>query len=123
VYLGIKAWLSSSPSQQGEALKSGGGSLWLGLRSGAIVNLANPKCIAFFVSLYAVVVPAGASLSTKLSILGGGFVLEIVWYSIVVVLLSTRPARSAFKRFGAWIERAIGTLLAGFGVRLIAEKL
>jgi threonine/homoserine/homoserine lactone efflux protein len=122
VYLGVRAWLDQEPSTGRDTSRSDG-SLWSGLRSGAIVNLANPKCIAFFVSLYAVVIPSSATLSTKLAILTGGFVLEMTWYGLVIVLLSTSPVRLVFERFGTWIERAVGTLLAGFGLRLIAEKL
>lgn len=122
VYLGAKAWLDASPSTY-QYSSPHVGSLWSGLRGGAIVNLANPKCIAFFVSLYAVVIPTSATVSTKLVILAGGFLMEITWYSLVIVLLSTSPARLVFERFGAWVQRVLGTLLASFGLRLIAEKL
>jgi threonine/homoserine/homoserine lactone efflux protein len=122
ICLGLKAWLNGDPPPDGETSR-GVGSFWSGLHSGTIVNLANPKCIAFFVSLYAVAIPASATLSTKLAILVGGFLLEIIWCGLVIALLSTSPARLAFERFGKWIERAVGTLLAGFGLRLIAEKL
>lgn len=50
------------------------------------------------------------------------FALEIAWYSLVAVLFSTRPARAAFQRFGTWIGRAVGTVLAGFSLRLILER-
>ncbi|WP_276122390.1 LysE family translocator [Pararhizobium qamdonense] len=122
VYLGLKAWLNANPSTY-QNTSGSVGSLWSGLRSGAIVNLANPKCIAFFVSLYAVVIPTSATASTKLLVLAGGFLFEITWYGLVIVLFSTSPARRIFERFGIWIERAVGTILAGFGLRLIAEKL
>lgn len=122
IYLGIKAWFRGSTTQ-GVAIKHDPGNYLRGLRSGSIVNFANPKCIAFFVSLYSVVVPASATIATKVAISIGGFALEILWYGLVIIMLSSGPARSAFQQFGLWIERAIGTLLAGFGFRLIAEKL
>lgn len=121
VYLGVVAWLSSQPSAtvQDRVVPVG---TWRGLRMGLIVNLSNPKGIAFFIGLYAVAVPPDTALWAKLAILAGGFALEILWYGFVIVLLSSRPARDAYKRFGLWIERAIGTVLAAFGLRLIAEK-
>jgi threonine/homoserine/homoserine lactone efflux protein len=94
-----------------------------GLRTGVIVNLSNPKVITFFLSLYAVTVPIGVSLWTKLALLTGGFFLEVLWYGLVIVLLSTPPARAVYDRAGQWIERAVGTALAVFGLRLISEKL
>ncbi|WP_454748242.1 LysE family transporter [Ciceribacter selenitireducens] len=74
-------------------------------------------------SLYAVTMPAEAPLSTKLAVLLGGFLLEIVWCGLVILLFSTPPARAAYDRAGHWIERAIGTALTVFGLKLISEKL
>lgn len=123
VYLGLMAWLSAKPAATAPQPYAPSGSVLRGLRTGILINLSNPKGIAFFIGLYAVAIPPGTALWAKLAILGGGFVLEILWYGIVTVLLSSRPARAAYDRFGRWIERAIGTLLAAFGLRLIFEKL
>lgn len=122
VYLGVMAWLSSPPSAAVQERGAPIGTL-RGLRMGLIVNLSNPKGIVFFIGLYAVAVPPDTALWAKLAILAGGFALEILWYGFVIVLLSSRPARAAYERFGLWIERAIGTVLAVFGLRLISEKL
>jgi threonine/homoserine/homoserine lactone efflux protein len=123
IYLGVKAWLgakhSPSPERQGSAHETA----LYGFRTGIIVNLANPKVITFFLSLYAVTVPVGSSVWTKLALLTGGFFVEVLWYGLVIVLLSTPPARAAYDRAGQWIERAVGTALAVFGFRLISEKL
>lgn len=123
VYLGLMAWLSGG--SQATVSREGGvsGSLSRGLRMGILVNLSNPKGIAFFIGLYAVAVPAQTAMWAKLTILFGGFALEILWYGLVTVLLSGQKARRAYERFGRWIERGIGTLLAAFGLRLISEKL
>ena len=93
-----------------------------GLRLGALVNLSNPKGIAFFVSLYAVAVPPDTTLYTKGAILLASFGIEIVWYGSVIVALSTGRARRVYDRCGPWIERTIGTLLIAFGVRLATER-
>ena len=123
VYLGIMAWMRTQPSATNR--KHGGAPVGplRGLRMGLIVNLSNPKGIAFFIGLYAVAVPPDTALWAKLAILSGGFALEILWYGFVIALLSSRPARAAYQRFGISIERAIGTVLAAFGLRLISEKL
>lgn len=124
VYLGVMAWLSgkADTAKQGvSAIEKG--SVLRGMRMGMIVNLSNPKGIAFFIGLYAVAVPPETGLLAKLAILVGGFLIEIVWYGLVTALLSRRHAKAVYDRFGQWIERAIGTALAGFGIRLIAEKI
>lgn len=93
-----------------------------GLRLGLLVNLSNPKGIAFFISLYATTIPPDTSTAARIAILGGGFALEILWYGLVVGLLSTGPARATYQRFGIWIERVMGTFLVLFGLRLIFER-
>ena len=93
-----------------------------GLRLGALVNLSNPKGIAFFVSLYAVAVPPDTAVWAKGAILVSSFAIELLWYGAVVVLLSTDRARRVYEKLGRWIERTIGVFLIVFGLRLAAER-
>lgn len=75
-----------------------------------------------YLGLYAVMIPPGTLPWAKAAVLVGGFSIEVLWYGLVTLLMSSQPARAAYRRVGKWIERVIGTLLAGIGVRLIAEK-
>lgn len=120
VWLGLSAWRAGHGAAPGAATSGGWGR---GLRTGLLVNLSNPKAIAFFLGFYAVAIPPGTSLPARAAILLGGFAIEIVWYGLVTLGLSRRRARAVYDRFSRWIERAIGTILAAFGLRLIAEKL
>ena len=123
IYLGVMAWLSSGSETKNENQQLISRSALRGFRMGILVNLSNPKGIAFFLSLYAVAIPPETALWAKVVILLGSFAMEIIWYGLAAVLLSSGPARTAYGRFGIWIERAIGTVLAAFGARLISEKL
>ncbi|WP_407951383.1 LysE family transporter [Pararhizobium qamdonense] len=89
---------------------------------GICCQSCEPKSIVFFVSLYAVVVPTSATVSTKLLVLAGGFLLEITGYGLVIVLFSMSPAsqNSTVLEPGS---NAVGTIFAGFGLRLIVENL
>ncbi|HEY0625537.1 MAG TPA: LysE family transporter [Allosphingosinicella sp.] len=120
IYLGIKAW--QTPKQADSEAPVHASTNWQAFRAALVVSLANPKSIAFFIGLYALAIPAGTALWAKGAIVGGGFLIEILWYGAVSFLLSTQKARSVYQRFGAWIERGIGTLLAGFGVKLITQR-
>jgi len=122
VYLGVTAWLNSVKEDR-TATSERRGTFSSGLKSGLFAQLSNPKAIAFFLSLYAVAVPADTALWAKAMILAGGFTLELGWYSAVTILLSQGPARAFYDKFAKWIERALGSILAGFGFGLIAEKL
>jgi threonine/homoserine/homoserine lactone efflux protein len=121
IYLGVTAWLSSFRGQYATSERRG--NFGSGLRSGFFAQLSNPKAIAFFLSLYAVAVPADTARWAKVMILVGGFILELGWYSTVTTLLSHGPARAFYDKFARWIERVLGAVLAGFGFGLIAEKL
>lgn len=122
VYLGVSSWLRSKPSGPGAVVPSPHDTFARGLRLGLLVNLSNPKAIMFFVGLYAVAIPADTGVGAKIAILMVGFALEILWYGLVIVMLSTGPARAAYNRFGIWIERALGTLLIVFGIRLAFQR-
>ncbi|MFH6783816.1 MULTISPECIES: LysE family translocator [Methylobacterium] len=123
VYLGCMAWLSGKPGAAASRPGATSRQVRQGLRDGIVVNLLNPKGIAFFLSLYAVAVPPGTALWAKAVILLGSFAIEVAWYGAAAVLLSSPSARAAYGRFGRWIERGIGTVLAAIGLRLITEKL
>lgn len=123
IYLGISSWLSGPVSEHQSTFGRKPMTAKRGFRTGIMVELSNAKGIAFFVSFFAVAVPVETPLWAKAVILVGGFSLELLWYGIAAVLLTTGPARSFCTRFGISIERAIGTVLAGFGFRLITETL
>jgi threonine/homoserine/homoserine lactone efflux protein len=118
VYLGVAAWIGAgamSKSNASVAVRSG----WYGLRTGFVVDLSNPKSIAFFIGLYAVAVPPETALWAKVTIVASCFTGEVLWYGLVAAMLSTPAALAIYRRLGKWIERTIGLFLAGFGVRMI----
>lgn len=121
IYLGISAWIGAGAMMEATgpaAARSG----WYGLRTGFIVDLSNPKSIAFFIGLYAAAVPRETALWAKVAIIAGCFILETLWYALVAAMLSTPAALAIYRRFGKWIERTIGIFLAGFGVRMIYDR-
>lgn len=122
IYLGLASWFSPAVTAQNENRPNVAGTT-RGLRMGLLLELSNPKSIAFFVSIFAVAVPVEAVFWVKAVILLGGFLLDIIWYGLAAIVLSTGPVQLVYRRFSVWIERLFGTLLAGFGVRLIAEKM
>lgn len=122
IYLGLQSWFSPAMTAPSENRPNAGGAA-RGLCMGLLLELSNPKSIAFFVSIFAVAVPVEAALWAKAVILLGGFLLDIVWYGLAAIVLSTGPVQSVYRTFAVWIERLFGTLLAGFGMRLIAEKI
>jgi threonine/homoserine/homoserine lactone efflux protein len=121
IYLGVSSWIGAGALVEASdpaTVRSG----WYGLRTGFIVDLSNPKSIAFFIGLYAVAVPHETALWAKINIVAGCFVVETLWYGLVAAMLSTPAALAIYKRSGKWIERTIGACLVGFGIRMIYER-
>ncbi|MES1926617.1 LysE family transporter [Salinisphaera sp. T31B1] len=125
VYFGVSAWRAarSTDAEPPAGAQQQSASLWQSFRIGVLVDLSNPKGIAFFLSLYSVAIPVGTAAWAKAAILIGGFAIEVAWYSLVARLFASAPARALYRRFGAWIERGIGTLLTGAGLRMIVSRL
>lgn len=123
VYLGLNAWKSSVKTGASQAPHPDKDrSFYQGIRVGFLVNLSNPKAIAFFVSLYAVVVPVDAHWTTRACILFSGALMELVWYWLVRKTLTRRIFRTFYLAWASWIERILGTVLIFFGGRLIFSK-
>lgn len=123
IYLGLAAWLAPPAPPAEEVVKTEARSIGRGLRMGLLVELANPKSIAFFVSIFAVAVPSTTALWVKAAVLVGGFLVDLIWYGFATTMLSTRPVQAVYRRFSIWIERVLGTVLAAFGLRIIADRL
>ncbi len=125
VYLGLNAWWSTRGTRTGvkedtrNELPQPG--FRNGLKLGLIIELSNPKGIAFFVGLYAAAVPLDASIGTKASIFVGGALIQLAWYAVVVSVLSGTRFCAFYERGRKWIERTIGSALVFFGLRLIVS--
>ena len=127
VWLGIQTWRAAGAMDldPGSIATDAGGrraDVIRGFRTGLVVDLANPKNIAFFVSLFAVAVPPNAALWAKGAILAGAFAIELVWYGLVSSAFSTAAARRLYDRFGRVGERTVGAVLMLFGVRLATHR-
>ncbi len=91
------------------------GALWPAFRSGVMTNLSNPKSMLFYVSVFSAAVPARASTSTLLAMIGMVAAIGLLWYGGVGIVLSTARAAQAYRHSKAWIERACGAFLVFFG--------
>ena len=91
------------------------------LSRGFVTSISNPKSALFVGSLFAAVLPADAPLSTGLTAAAEMVTISVAWYTLVVCLLSTRTASSAYLRLRRWIDGLAGVVFLGFGGRLLLE--
>lgn len=91
---------------------------------GAWTNALNPKVALFFLAfLPQFIVPGAPQQALSLLALGLTFTVGGVIVNIVVALMTHRlrrglAGRSGSARFGLWLQRAVGALFVGLGLKL-----
>ena len=92
------------------------------VQKGMLVNLLNPKGIAFFIGLYAPLI-ARTDITTKLAVLATSFMIELVWYGAVILVLARPRFRRMYASARFSIDAIMGVLFILIGVSILAEAL
>ena len=88
------------------------------LRRGFFCNVFNPKAPVYFVAIFTLVLSPDIPL-WQLAIYGVWMmVLQMAWFSTVVMLLSIPAVHRRFQRFEHWIDRILGTAMIVLGLNL-----
>jgi threonine efflux protein len=120
VYLGYQLWKGSLQPQSGDTVALPGAMKKRNpFMVGFLTNITNPKCLAFFASIFALTLPSNASGATQAAIVVLVGTMAAVWFGIVTLALSTPTMRKLYLRWSRWIDRVTGTFLAVFGLKLI----
>ena len=89
------------------------------MRRGFFCNVFNPKAPVYFVAIFTLVLSPDIPL-WQLAIYGVWMmVLQMAWFSTVVMLLSIPAVHRRFQRFEHWIDRVLGTAMIVLGLNLI----
>ncbi|WP_440454810.1 LysE family translocator [Psychrobacter sp. ASPA161_9] len=92
------------------------------LRRGFFCNVFNPKAPVYFVAIFTLVLSPDIPL-WQLAIYGVWMmVLQMAWFSTVVMLLSVPAIHRRFQRFEHWIDRTLGTAMIVLGLNLILRS-
>lgn len=89
------------------------------VRLGLITNLTNAKAVAFFSSVFALVVGPDVTSATKISACFLVFSLALGWFALVATGFATQIVRERYSRFKKIIDRAAATVMGLFGLRLM----
>jgi threonine efflux protein len=89
---------------------------------GLLTNLANPKAIIYFGSVFSLFVGDSVGTSSRWGI----FVLialeTLAWFTVVASLFALPAMRRGYQRLAKWIDGFAGALFAGFGIHLIISR-
>ena len=120
IWLGGKmAWKAGAPMQSVAAVASG---FWISARRAWLVNMTNPKSLAYYASVFAVLVPAHAPIWVYAAAMGVTSLISCVWYCGIAWLLSGEAARRAFLKARPAMETVIGLFLVGIGIRMFVIR-
>ena len=117
IWIALQTWrhahdrLSEAPAPRGRAVLSG-----------FALNLGNPKSMLFAAAVIVVVFPQGLAAMDIAVIVLNHWLLELAFYAIFAVALSSGPARRGYIRLKPLFDRIAATLLGALGLRLILEK-
>jgi threonine/homoserine/homoserine lactone efflux protein len=119
-YLGIRIWrgarekLATGSLDQRESVRSRTRAFVLALTT----QVSNPKAAIIYASVFAAFLPPTPSIAFNVSVAGVVFLIEIGWYTLVALVLSSERPRLTYLRFKTWIDRAAGSMMIALGVRL-----
>ncbi|MBA6327938.1 LysE family translocator [Colwellia sp. MB02u-6] len=93
------------------------------IAKGFLCNALNPKAPIYFLALFTVVLSPNLPL-LHLVIYGiWMMILQLLWFSIVVVLLSQPSVNEKFQRLGHWINRVLGGAMILIGLKVLISKI
>ena len=93
------------------------------IAKGFLCNALNPKAPIYFVALFTVVLSPNLPL-LHLVIYGVWMmILQLLWFSTVVVLLSRPRVNEKFQRLGHWIDRVLGGAMILMGLKVLTSKI
>ena len=118
MYIGWKTFTSSSKRNQQCTNKNDTISNFTAFKIGFITNALNPKTTIFFLSIFTQVI----SIETPLfiQIIYGAIIsmAHLIWFSLVAILLTQPSILQKFNNYQKSIEKIIGSLLMGFGLKV-----
>lgn len=121
IWLGMQALRSAGKGLQLTVQPGPPLTAWRAYRQGVLVDVLNPKVAIFFMAfLPQFVRPELGSLALQLFGLGVLVVLVAIIVECTLVLLAERASRAlrGSPRLSLWLDRLLGSVLIGLGVRL-----
>ncbi|MGL4723158.1 MAG: threonine export protein RhtC [Scandinavium sp.] len=89
---------------------------------GLLTNLANPKAIIYFGSVFSLFVGDSVGAAERWGIFLLIIVETFAWFTVVASLFALPSMRRGYQRMAKWIDGVAGTLFAGFGIHLIISR-
>ena len=87
-------------------------------RDGLAISLLNPKISAFFVALFSQFVDQATNLLNSSIMVATPMLIDGLWYSLIAIFVSQKFLLNQLRKYGVWVDRAIGILLILIALRV-----
>lgn len=122
-YLGVKGLQAKAAGIEQQQSKPVQYSLRKSIGIGFLCNALNPKAPIYFVALFTVVLSPEMPLY-QIAIYGAWMMLiQLIWFSTLVVLLSRPNINKKFKAYAHWVDRVLGGAMLGLGIKMLATRI
>jgi len=118
IYMGWKTFQSKTNIELTQVDETKTLSNFTAFKTGIITNALNPKTTIFFLSIFTQVVNPETPI--LLQVLYGAIIslAHLIWFSSVSTFMTHPPLLKMFNNHKVNIERVIGTVLIGFGLKV-----
>lgn len=89
---------------------------------GFLTNMANPKALVYFSSVFAIGINTEASLFQQSSLLALVFIESLIWFALVAYLFSASKVNYYYQKFSQKIDAITGGIFISFGCLLILNR-
>jgi threonine/homoserine/homoserine lactone efflux protein len=123
LYLAYKMWKhANEPLDLETSIDVKPKSFFKAILFGLATQLSNPKTAIIIGSIFAALLPAQIPAYGELFLCLVAFFADLIWYSLVVVLLSTNKAQKVYLQFKKYIDRVAGSVLGALGLKLAIDR-
>ena len=91
------------------------------MRKAYFVSMGNPKSLAFYGSIFALMIPLHAPIWFYMAIIMIATSISAVWHCGLALMFSISAVQRGFARVKTSVETAIGLCLVGIGGKLLVE--
>lgn len=95
---------------------------WRSLRNGLFTNLANPKVVIYFGSIFSAFVGTGISSAARWGLWTLVVAETFLWFSFVAGCFALPVIRRGYLRISRWIDGCAGAVFMLFGLHLIFSR-
>jgi threonine efflux protein len=120
IYLGAKMLIGvmrKAPVEVARAPHSDSG--WRAVRAGFLTNISNPKVIAYYASLFGVMIPPNAPNWLFLAAAGTALLVSAAWWSFITLFFAIPLIQRGYLRVRRQMDAGMGGLLILLGGRLL----